>query len=573
MHPSPPRPLRTRLLAAARAWAWSWAGRFSFVGLIVAAVFFSASVTPSLLPRSAATQGLLSGFAAAAGYGLGVLGAWLYGWLGFRPLSGRAGVAFHRTAVAAAALVFAASQWRMTFWQNDLRALVGMDPLESAAPWTNALIAAATAAALVTLGRGIGLAVGFTSRRLQRVVPRRVAGALAAVVVGLLVLFLANGVIGRGLHAAADAVFVELNARQDPDFPAPTASPAPGVAPLGGPGSHVDWQTLGRLGRAFVAGGPTAGEIASVTGRPAVPPLRVYAGLRPDQTAEERAALALAELRRLGGFGRRVLVVATPTGTGWLDPGGVDSVEILHGGDTAIVATQYSYLPSWMTLLVAPEEPVDSARALFDAVYGHWTTLPADGRPELYLHGLSLGALGGGASVDLPTIFEDPIDGALWVGTPFPAARWRELTARRNPGSPAWLPEVRDGRLVRFATPQRPVDPDRPWGPVRTVYLQHASDPMVFFSPDLFWHRPDWLGDAGEARGPDVSGFLRWFPVVTGLQLAFDLPRATAVPFGHGHNYAAVDYLDGWIAVTQPEDWTAADTERVKRRFEAAERE
>jgi uncharacterized membrane protein len=65
---------------------------------------------------------------------------------------------------------------------------------------------------------------------------------------------------------------------------------------------------------------------------------------------EQRAELALEELKRVGGFSRSVLVVATPTGTGWLDPGAVDTVEYLHAGDTAIVSMQYSHLPSWITI-------------------------------------------------------------------------------------------------------------------------------------------------------------------------------------------------------------------------------
>ena len=547
----------------------------SFVGLVGAAVFFSASVAPSLLPRRILTQGLLSGFAAAAGYGLGVLGVWLYGYLELRPFTGRARTIARRVAAVAAGVIFIAFQWRMTFWQNDLRTRMGMEPLASAAPWRTAIIALVSATLLVALGRLIAAAAAVAARQLHRLLPRRIAAALGVILVGFSVLFITNGVIARGLHATADRVFVALNARIEPAFPPPTQPVAPGIAPLGGDGSLLPWPTVGRFGRQFVAGGPTAQVITNLTGRPAKTPLRVYAGLVPNQTAEQRAQLALAELQRLGGFERKILVVATPTGTGWLDPAAVDGLEYLHHGDTAIVATQYSYLPSWMTLLVDPQRPLVASRALFDAVYGHWTTLPRDQRPRLYLHGLSLGALGSESSADLAMLFEDPIHGALWSGPPFPSARWNEATAHRNPGSPAWRPEVRDGRLLRFVTPQHPSDPKQPWGPMRSVYLQHASDPMTFFSPRLFWHRPDWL--TGE-RGPDVSPYLRWYPIVTGLQLAFDLPQATAVPFGHGHNYAAEDYIDAWIAVTAPDDWDDAHTsalhqEVAARALEAMERQ
>ena len=48
------------------------------------------------------------------------------------------------------------------------------------------------------------------------------------------------------------------------------------------------------------------------------------------------------DLVRAGGFDRRTLVVVTTTGSGWVDPGAVDSVEYITGGDTATVSIQYS---------------------------------------------------------------------------------------------------------------------------------------------------------------------------------------------------------------------------------------
>jgi uncharacterized membrane protein len=72
----------------------------------------------------------------------------------------------------------------------------------------------------------------------------------------------------------------------------------------------------------------------------------VYVGLNSADSAEDRARLALEELMRAGGFERSVLLLATPTGTGWVDPAAQDTVEYLHRGDIASVAVQYSYLNS-----------------------------------------------------------------------------------------------------------------------------------------------------------------------------------------------------------------------------------
>ncbi len=44
----------------------------SLVGVLVGTVFFAVSLSPSLLPRPFAVQGILSGVSFALGYGLGV---------------------------------------------------------------------------------------------------------------------------------------------------------------------------------------------------------------------------------------------------------------------------------------------------------------------------------------------------------------------------------------------------------------------------------------------------------------------------------------------------------------------
>jgi uncharacterized membrane protein len=70
-----------------------------------------------------------------------------------------------------------------------------------------------------------------------------------------------------------------------------------------------------------------------------------------------------------------------------------------------------------------------------------------------------------------------------------------------------------------------------------------------------------------EPRGPDVSPDLRWFPVVTMLQLAADIMVGTA-PTGFGHEYAPAHYIDAWFALTEPGGWSEAELERLRDRFE-----
>ncbi|NLX98780.1 MAG: hypothetical protein GXY83_21690 [Rhodopirellula sp.] len=534
-----------------------WAS-FSYVGLVLATLFFSASLSPSLLPRHFAVQGVLSGVALAVGYGLGVGAVLLWSFLEFPPLGAKTQRIARRVTTVGAALVAMLSLWRATVWQDSIRELMEMPALEDTyAPYV-ALIAVVVGAGVIGFVRIVWKSCRLVDGQLKRFLPRRISYVLSAVVVGLILLTVANRIIARQALHVADAVFLKIDAVVDEGIEPPADSRA-----SGSDGSLIAWDSIGRQGKDFIVAGPSEEQLSRFWGREVVRPLRVYVGLRSAETAEKRAKLALEELKRVGGFERSVLVVATPTGTGWLDPGAVDTLEFLHAGDTAIVSMQYSYLPSWITILVEPDASRDAARTLFDEIYGHWKTLAADSRPRLYLHGLSLGSLGSEVCADLFTLFDDPIQGGVWSGPPFPSTKWSAVTKDRNSGSPAWLPTFRDGRMVRFTGQKNSLEQtgDR-WGKMRFVYIQYASDPMVFFAPELFFQEPDWL--VGK-RGPDVSAYLAWYPIVTFLQIGFDLPMATSVPLGYGHNYAPASYIDAWIEVTEPDEWSAGDSARLKR--------
>ena len=176
------------------------------------------------------------------------------------------------------------------------------------------------------------------------------------ILVAVIVLLVVNHMLARMALNVADAIFLQIDKVVDDEIAQPSD-----VLAAGSPQSLVDWDSIGQQGKTFITGGPTQEQISQFWGREALRPLRVYVGLRSEESVEERARLALGELIRVGGFERSVLVVATPTGTGWLDPGAVDTVEYVHRGDTAIVAMQYSYLPSWITILVDPHRSRDAA--------------------------------------------------------------------------------------------------------------------------------------------------------------------------------------------------------------------
>ncbi len=533
----------------------------SLVGLILGTLFFAFSLTPSLVPRPAVAQGVLSGLSLAAGYALGVaaLGLWRYLQLSVLPAR-TARLAAASTALACL-LVAASFLWKASGWQAAIRARMGVEA--PAGPLSRLLLVGAITLAVFLLT--LGLARLFRrvfhalSARLDPHVPERVARLVGLAVAAALFWGAIDGVLVRFALRVADRSFQELDALVEDDLPRPSSAGKSGSAE-----SWVDWEDLGRQGRRFVSGGPTGEDLGRFFGVARPEPIRVYVGLGCADTADERARLALRELVRVGGFERELLVVATPTGTGWVDPAAIDTLEYLQRGDVATVAAQYSYLNSPLALLTQGAYGVEMSRALFAEIYRHWRSLPANARPRLFLHGLSLGALNSDLSFDLFDIIDQPFDGALWVGPPFRTETWRRVTAQRDPGSPYWRPTFRGGSVVRFMT-QGPQPEPRygEWGPFRMLFLQQASDPITFFSFDSAWREPEWMR---APRGPDVSEDLRWFPVVTMLQLAADMAFGSAPP-GFGHEFAPRDYIDAWVALTEPEGWTEPELERLRTLF------
>lgn len=530
---------------------------FCASGLTLGTLLFAMALTPSLSPRTYVIQGVLCGLALAIGYGVGVFLSALWRYLEIPEFRGRVAaivkicVALFCLVVAVAALASAAQ------WQNSVREALNMPLVTSAYPVTVTLIACAVFVVLLFLSRLLIRLGGFIALRMRRFLPRRVANVLGGVIAIFLVWTTANGLLINSAFRTVDASFKRYDALIEPERVRPTADDKTGSV-----ASLINWEDLGRAGREYIASAPSASDISAFTQRPAQDPIRVYAGLNVSDTPQERARLALDELKRQHGFERSVLVIIVPTGTGWVDPSAMIGLEYLHDGDVASVAMQYSYLNSPLSLIVQPEYGAEAARALFETIYTYWKSLPADHRPKIYLHGLSLGAFNSQGSIALFEILDAPLNGALWSGPPFPSPFWRSMMANRNPGTPQWLPVVQDGRFVRFMN-QNGFAPGngKEWGVMRTVYLQYASDAIVFFDRSIFYREPDFMK---ELRGPDVSNQLRWYPIVTGLQLLIDMPLADTTPMGYGHVYAPEHYLDAWRAITDAPAWSDEDIARLK---------
>ncbi len=515
------------------------------------------SFTPSLLPRGGIVQGLVCGITAAIGYGLGVLAAWV--WRAFadrdprRPRR-RAWLAFFISAAVLYVVCFGLGQ----YWQYEIRKLMGVTdyniPLVVASPF----IAALVFCLLLLIGRGLHGLYRWLAKLLNRWIGPRAAKAVGWVLVVGVTYLVVSGLLLQGFVNVMNSAYAQRDTTTAEGVHQPTTS-----LRSGGPGSLIPWDTLGYQGRNFIGKGPSVSDIEKFTGHPAMEPIRIYAGLASASSAESQAALAVRDLQRAGGFGRKDLLVVTTTGSGWVDPALVDSFEYLSGGDCATVALQYSYLPSWISYLVDQSKALAAGRALFDAVYGAWVKLPSDHRPRLFVAGESLGSFGGEAAFTGENDLANRTSGALFAGPPNFNTLFRQFSDNRDAGSPEVQPIYQDGRTVRFANdPATAIPPPgQPWEGSRILYMMHPSDPIVWWSPHLIFSEPDWIS---EPPGKDVLKTMFWMPFITFWQVTADLPFATGVPDGHGHLYSA-EYVDGWNAVMRPAGFSSGDLASLRK--------
>lgn len=533
-----------------------WIRHYTFTGTAAALVFLWLSMTPSLLPRGPLFQGLVSGVAGAVGYGIGVFLVWLARYMRSQDTSPPASRTAWYVLIAAGLCGTVAMIVWFHVWQDDIRDLIGLPRLT----WHDSPLAAVLAIVvlytLVEVGQLVRRMLQSMIRRLNRIAPPRMSAVIVVVVMAALTIGILNGVVLRFVMHTLNNTFEAVNDEQNPDNPPPTT-------PLrsGGPGSLVSWASLGNQGRIFVGGGPTTQQLSAFNGEPAAEPIRAYAGLESAEGIESAAELAALDLQREGGLNRKVVAVATTTGTGWINEAEADAIEYMYNGDTAIVSMQYSFLPSWLSFLVDKENARRAGQALFEAVSARVRALPEGHRPKVVIFGESLGSFGGEAPFLSVNNIVARTDGALFSGPTFNNTMWLQATKERDRGSPQWLPIYRDGHNLRFvARPEDLCRPKNTWGDPRIVYLQHGSDPIAWWNPDLLFSKPDWLR---ERRGTDVLPSVRWIPIVTFLQVSADMAVAIDVPDGHGHRYAQ-DSANGWASVLQPPGWSAEKTAELR---------
>jgi uncharacterized membrane protein len=362
------------------------------------------------------------------------------------------------------------------------------------------------------------------------------------VLAALLLIFLVNGVVFKLAFGAINFSFGLANKGTPAGIYQPQNSLFSGSTE-----SAIDWNSLGEKGREFVATAPSQADIAAFGGLGATQPSRLYVGLESAPSLEERADLLVDELNRTGAANRKAILIAIPTGSGGINARSIQSVEYLLGGDTTTLGIQYSYLPSWLSFLADQETARETGKAITEAVYDWWNHFNSAKRPKLLMYGESLGTLGADGAFSGPSDMQTRMDGVLLAGPPNANALWLGMLADRDPGTREVLPTYGEGEFVRFSDGNSIfIEPkDQAWHGKRIGILQNASDPVVWGSLSLFINKPDWLS---EPRGSDVLPSMRWYPFVTGWQVAADLPFAFGATPGHGHRYDK-DLTAAWAAI------------------------
>ncbi|MFJ9391822.1 alpha/beta hydrolase [Nocardioides sp. NPDC101246] len=517
-------------------------------------VLLWASLTPSLMPRTALFQALLTALCMLAGYGAGALAGWLVRSCGGR-LAGRARVIAWRVLAGVAGVGTLIVLGLSLRWENEVRDLVGVDRVGVWHLVLTVLFTAVLFVLLLGLSRGIRALGGTIGRFVGRYLPAAASTVIGGLIAAILIYELAIGVGGNRLLGALDSSFATINEEFSTDVPPPETREL-----TAGPASAQEWEDLGRQGRVFIASAPTAEDIGEFTQEPALQPVRAYIGAGHEGVhIREEAQAAVAELDALGGFDRAVINVATGTGRGWINENQAQALEFMWGGDTATVSLQYSYLPSWMSFVLDRQRAQDAGLALFDAVYGRWLEIPEADRPLLVVSGESLGSFGGEAAFSGAQDLATRTDGALFVGPTADNRLWSRFTEEREPGTPEVLPVLDGGEIVRFADEPDEWDLPGAWDGTRIGYLQHANDPITWWSPSLAVERPDWLE---EERGSGVSPNVRWIPGVTMLQLGVDQFSANSVPQGQGHQFGTAPVY-AWAEILPPPGWSDQRTDEL----------
>ena len=513
----------------------------SLIGVVGALVMYGVSVSPSLLARSWQWHAVASGVLSAVGYIVGLTIQRFYALvvprLGVEITAPQSvSIAFRAVLLLGFFLWFL--RWLLQSYRERKRAnhLVGMRG-ETLGEY---LLGTVCAFILMMALLGVAWGLQWIGRAIVSVLSQWMHMVFALALSLLILVVIVYALTSQVLLKLGISFFTrharKMNNRTAKGIVQPQVPER-----SGSPQSRSSWRAVGGQGRVFLGRGPSRTDIEAVTGCSAMEPIRVYAGMPEEgQSLQSAADLVVEELHRTGAFDRAVILIATSTGSGWVDEWQIQPMEYLTRGNCATASMQYSFVPSSINFLTDLDVSEEAAVILFETIRRAVDEIPEDRRPALFVCGESLGAY---ASQHVFSGIVDVLsrtDGALWVGTPAFTPMHAELTAIRHRGSPEVAPVVANGRHVRFVNVPENLWSDvygrelGDWNYPRVVYAQHPSDPVVWWNSELVWHKPDWISEKVDG---DVSPHMQYTRGATYIQVLVDMPVAGTAPGGHGHTY------------------------------------
>ncbi|WOC13470.1 hypothetical protein MP11Mi_25710 [Gordonia sp. MP11Mi] len=355
-----------------------------------------------------------------------------------------------------------------------------------------ALLLAVVGTVLALIGMGVGSLVSMAAR--GRTASREFLAGTAVVVGGLLV----------------PALWWQTRVCED------LGAPTPGigwVATVAGVPLLVAGAVVVIPARAWAIGAVLAALVAgpAATANAAAPNLpddaRLTYSMLSDGSFDERAHALVDTWAASDGPDQRAVVVAVPTGSGWIDASAVDGFVSRFDGSVRFLGMQYSDVPSWQAYVRSPDVAGASAIAVLRALDDRSATMAH--RPQIYLYGQSLGAIGADAARAWADRTGVDVSGTVLSGAPA--------------GSVESLPDC-----------------------ARRVSIANATDPVADFQASLLWRAPHHASGT-RTIGAEPSMRVPWTPVASFVGTALDLAVSLDGPVGSGHHYG----VEQGLAVAQ----------------------
>ncbi len=207
-----------------------------------------------------------------------------------------------------------------------------------------------------------------------------------------------------------------------------------------------------------------------------------------------------------GGRGDEAVLIAVPTGSGWIDAGAVAAIGE-RVGRMHTITPRYASTQSWRAFVTDRGAAGRASVAIVAAVTAALDSVPAQHRPRIILYGQSLGAIGAEAA-------------RVWADN-------------HRPGTVS--------ATVLSGVPADTIAPHAHGSP--RIVVANATDPVTTWSPAEIWRAPSRPSETVTVGRP--TRHVPWLPVVTFVQNSADLAGSLDGPAGVGHRYSGSDQARG----------------------------